>query len=297
MKRSPQFWILAVFFLSALAMTVSAQAQPRRPGGAGGPPGGFGAFGQRPGGFGGGVGVLGLLRSEVARTEVGVDEATAEKVRTAAEETMRQGREGREGMGNFRDMSQEEREKALEKFRAQMEQRTKALEEKVREIIGADKFKHLKQIELQLAGVNALNRPEVLKDLGVSEETKEKINAAFDANREEMRKMFEGARDMNESERAGLRTRMTGLREKLQKDVMSLLNAGEKEKLGQMMGAPVSEEKLAQIREQTRGGQPGGQPGGQRGGQRGGERGGQRGGDRGDRGGERGGERPRRSAT
>ncbi len=198
MKRSPQFWILAVFFLSALAMTVSAQAQPRRPGGAPGAPGGFGAFGQRPGGFGGGAGVLGLLRSEVVRTEIGVDEATAEKVRTAAEEAMRQGREGREGMGNFRDMSQEEREK----FRAQREERTNALEKKIAEIIGQDKFKRLKQMELQLAGVRALNRPEVLKDLGVSEETKEKINAAFEAN---LRKMFEGAREMSESERAGMR--------------------------------------------------------------------------------------------
>ncbi len=188
MKRSPQFWILAVFFLSALAMTVSAQAQPRRPGGAPGAPGGFGAFGQRPGGFGGGAGVLGLLRSEVVRTEIGVDEATAEKVRTAAEEAMRQGREGREGMGNFRDMSQEEREKALEKFRAQMGERTKALEEKIREIIGQEKFKRLKGIEMQVGGVNALTRSDVAKDLGLSEETKEKINAAFEANREEMRR-------------------------------------------------------------------------------------------------------------
>ncbi len=43
---------------------------------------------------------------------------------------------------------------------------------------------------------------------------------------------------------------MTGLREKLQKDVMSLLSAEEKQKLGQMMGEPLSEEKMAQIREQ-----------------------------------------------
>lgn len=288
MKRSPQFWVLVVFFLGVLAMTVSVQAQPRRPGGAGGAPGGFGAFGQRPGGFGGGGGVLSLLRSELVRTEVGVDEATAEKVRTAAEEAMRQGREGREGMGSFREMSQEERQKAFEKMRAEMEERTKALEEKVREIIGADKFKRLKQMELQLAGVNALNRPDVAKDLGLSEETKEKINAAFEANREEMRKTFEGARDMSESERAGLRGKMTGLREKLQKDVMSLLSAEEKQKLGQMMGEPLSEEKMAQIREQQM------RAGFGRGGDRPGDRGGQRGGERG---GQRGGERPRRSAT
>lgn len=117
MKRSPQFWILAVFFLSALAMAVSVQAQPRRPGGGPGRPGGpggpagFGAFGQRPGGLGGDA--LGLLRSETARTEAGVDEATAEKARTAAGEAMRQ---GREGMGDFREMSREERQKAFEKM-------------------------------------------------------------------------------------------------------------------------------------------------------------------------------------
>lgn len=304
MKRSPQFWILAVFFLSALAMAVSVQAQPRRPGGGPGRPGGpggpagFGAFGQRPGGLGGDA--LGLLRSETARTEAGVDEATAEKARTAAGEAMRQ---GREGMGDFREMSREERQKAFEKMRAEAEERAQALEKKIAEIIGQDKVKRLKQIGLQLAGVNALTRPDVAKDLGFSEETTAKINAAFEANREEMRKMFAGARDMSEDERAGLRGKMGGLREKLQKDVMGLLSADEKQKLGEMMGEPLSEEKIAQIRQEQmragfgREGERGAQRGGERGVQRGGERGGQREGERGGQRGQRGGERPRRSAT
>ncbi|NLS96021.1 MAG: hypothetical protein GXX96_28115 [Planctomycetaceae bacterium] len=295
MKRTPRLMAVAVFAMSVALIAGSAMAQPggRGRGGPGGPggPGGFGGFGMRaPGGGSGGV--LNLLRAEVVRTEVGIDEATYEKVREVSREAMEAGRGDFEG---FRELSEEQRRARMEEMRAQWQERMKAQEKKVEEVVGTEKFGRLKEIELQMAGVEALTREDVGNFLKLTEEQKKQITDIMGANQEAAREKMEAAlpggfsamRDMDEAARRAAFEKMGAIRTELRKEMetklMGVLTDEQKENLGKMMGQPFA--KMDELREQLRA-----EFG--RGGDRGGDRGpgarGDRGGDRGDRGGDRG---------
>jgi hypothetical protein len=90
-----------------------------------------------------------------------------------------------------------------------------------------------------------------------------------------MRAMFENVRDMSEDERAGLRDKMTQLREDSEKALMAVLNDEQKAKLKDIMGQPFDMPRP----EFGRGGPGGpGGPGGNRGPGAAGDRGGDGGG-------------------
>ena len=136
----------------------------------------------------------------------------------------------------------------MEKMRTQMQERVKAMEKKVAEVIGMEKFGRLKEIELQLAGVEAIARPEVGDYLGLSDEQKEKLeelrNASREAGRARMEEVIPGGframRDMSEEDRQAAFEKMRTMREEaqkqLEKEVMGVLTDEQKKKLGEMMG-------------------------------------------------------------
>ena len=296
MTRFPRLMILAVFVVSLAVVASSAMAQP---GGGRGGPGGEGQGRRGPGGGGpggmmgrggpggmmrGGGGVMGLLRSDVIRTELGINEATTEEVRNAAREVF-EADGGFRGFEGMRDLSEEDRRKKMEEFRAKMQERGKAVEKKIAEVIGMEKFGRLKEIELQMAGVQGVSRPDVANFLELTEEQKEKLRGLMEGQRNTMReKMGEvfsgGFRDLSEEERRAAMEKMGTVRKEVQKEletnVMGLLTDEQKEKLGEMMGEPFA--KMDEVREQlSRGfggrGAPG--RGGPRGEGRRGDRGGQ----------------------
>lgn len=307
MKWTPRLMMLAVFVLSVAMVAGSAMAQPGGGrGGRGGPGGGGPGGGMRggPGGMmGGGMrggGVVGLLQNEVIQAELGISKETAEEAGSAAREVMR-GAGGFEAFRGLRDLSEEERRAKMEELRAKMQELGKDAEKKVAELIGMEKFGRLKEIELQLAGVQAIARPDVAAFLELTDEQKQELQdlrtASFEAGRSQMESVIPGGfgamRDMSEEERRAAFEKMRTLREesqkKLEKDVMGVLTDEQKAKLGKMMGEPFA--KIDEVKEQMsrgfggrggRGGQAGrggpqGRPGGGEGrGQRGGQRGGER---------------------
>ena len=235
------------------------------------------------GGFGGG-GVIGLLRTELVQTELGIDKATVEKAEAVARTAMEEGRASFEGL---RDLSEEQRRAKFEEMRTQMQERMKELEKKIAEVVGMEKFGRLKEIELQMSGVDGLSRPEVAAFLGLTDEQKEKIDELRQANREKSREKMGSLfsanyRDMSEEERTAAREKMEGIRKELQAEletgIMGQITDDQKAKLGQMMGEPFA--KMDELREQMRASFFGGGRGPEG---RGGERG-DRGGDRGSRG-------------
>ena len=307
MKWTPRLMMLAVFVLSVAVVASSAMAQPGGgpggPGGRGGPGGpGGGPGGMMRGGPGGmmrgGGGVMRLLQAELIRTELGISESTVEEVQKVARESFEAGG-GFRGFEGLRDLSEEERRAKLEEMRAQMQERTKALEKKIAEVIGMEKFGRLKEIELQMAGVQGVARADVANFLELTDEQKEQLRSLMegqrDTMREKMREVFSGGfRDMSEEERTAAREKMETLRKemqsKLEAGVMEILTNEQKKKLGEMMGESFA--KMDELREQMArgfGGRGGfqGRPGGGRGGDGRGQRGegrGQRGDGRGQRG-------------
>lgn len=260
MKWSTRLMSLVVIALSVALIADSALAQPGGRGRGGGP-GGF-----RPGMMGGPGGAMGLLRAEVVRTELGIGEATVEELQEIRRETMSRGE--RPDFGALRDLSEEERrarfEEMRERMREQMRERMEEMEKKVAEVIGKEKFGRLKEIELQMAGVQAVMRPEVVDYLGIGEEQQQEIRDLMAASWEKARgKMeeivpggFRGMRDMSEEERqaAGekMRAARDALEQELQKNIMGVLTDEQKKKLGDMMGEPFA--KMEELQEQLRAG-------------------------------------------
>ncbi len=360
MMRPPRLMALAIFALSITLIAGSAMAQPGGRGGSGGRGGMMGGRGGMMGGGGMmgrsnmmGGGVVSLLRAEVVRTELGIDDATVEKLQESLRESMgdrdrggqgargdrpqrgeggergdrpqrgeggergdrpqrgergdrpqrgeggergdrpQRGQSGdRGGRPDFSNMSDEDREAMrarMEEMRAQMQERQKEMEKKVAEIIGMEKFGRLKEIELQVAGVQALLREDVQEYLGLTDEQKAKLQEIMqtyrEKQREQMQSMFSGGfRDMSEDERRAAFEKMRTAREegqkKLEQDLMGVLTDDQKTKLGEMMGKPFA--KMEELQEQMRSGFG-----------RGGDRGGQ-GRQQGPGGRTRGGDRPQR---
>ena len=239
-----------------LALAVQmASAQEREGRGRGGP-GGFG-FGRR-GGPESGTMLLGLRE---VREELKTTPEQNKQLQELAEEL--RGRRGDFNPQDFENLSQEERRERFEKMRSEMEARAKESDEKLAKILDAKQIERLNQLRLQRQGAMALGRPEVGKQLGLSEEQQEKIRTI-------QREAGPGGpggpggrnfAEMSDEERREAITKMREQREKSEADVLAVLSDEQKTKWNELQG-----EKF----EFPRGGFGGG-PGG-RGGPGGGER-------------------------
>lgn len=197
------------------------------------------AFGQgqrqgRTRGFTGrGMSVTGLLRSEAVQKEIAVTEEQSTKLR----EVMTS---GRQGFGNFREMSEEEREKAMAEFRKTAEEQQK----KVAKILNKKQNARLEEIRIQLMGAaGAITDEAIAKKLEVTEEQNEKLAAA----RQKMRDAFSS---LDRSDREA----MTKLRDDYNAAVTKMLTKEQTAKLEKMKGKPFD---LASLR----GGRGGGRGG------------------------------------
>ena len=205
--------ILAASVVLALCVGAVAAAQPG-PGGRG--PGGFGGFG-----FGGGGGLMMLVRMEAVQKEIKATEDQIASIRKLGEEMRPAGGQ------NFRDMSQEEREKAVTEMRARMEKANT----KLAEILKADQIARLEEISIQMRGAAALADPKVAKTLGLSDDQQKKLKEVSDANAAAVRELFQ------DGNREGAREKMQELRKQTTEKAMAVLTADQKAALAKMKGA------------------------------------------------------------
>ncbi|MCO6047636.1 hypothetical protein NG895_27340 [Aeoliella sp. ICT_H6.2] len=195
-----------------------------------------GAQGRGGGRFGGGMGMRGgvqrgaLLRLESVQEELEIDGSVVEEV-TAAQREMRGGR-GQGQRGNFRDMSPEEREAAMEEMRAARAEQQKKMNDKLAEILGVDRFERLNEIFVQTAGVAALQDPMVVEKLGITEEQTEEMQQVARDAMSGMREAFQS------QDRDAIREKMEEIRADIEKDTMGVLSSDQKEKLEKMKGEP-----------------------------------------------------------
>ncbi len=270
--------VLAAGLATLLVGSLQAQGRPGGQGGPGGPGGFRGGQGGFRGGFGGGFpgggggNSMSLLRIEEVQTELEISPAQKEAIEKLAE----QGRGERPDFGNFREMSEEERQQAFEKMRKQAEERAEEMKLQLEEVLLPQQLERLEQISLQIRGVQALDDPEVADKLGLSEDQKTKLAEARQAQgekmRERMREMFQGGGAGGPG--GDIREAMGKMREEMEKEILSVLTSTQQSKFEEMKG-----EKFEMPENAGRGGRggfggPGGQggPGGANGGRRGGNR-------------------------
>lgn len=216
--------------LALSVMVVSAFAQ----GGGGGGRGGRGGFGQGRMGMGGGVNAMQLLNRKDVQTELKITADQKTKM-DAAIDRLREERRAAMQNGGFQDMTQEERQKMMETNQANEK---KAMES----VLTKEQVTRLNELVIQRAGNSAILRPEVQKELAITDEQKKKIADLQTKQREAMQQAFSGMQDMSREER---QEAMTKMRESIQKNekVMNdelgkILTADQAAKLKAMGGAP-----------------------------------------------------------
>lgn len=162
----------AVMLLVASIGMASAQGQGRRGQGRG--------FGGR---FGGG---LGMLRIKEVQTELKMTQPQIDKVEAKQQEVQQAMRDLFQNAGGVQNMSQEERQKLMAKSQ---EIQTKA----VNDILDTKQQKRFHQLELQQMGPMAVTRPDVAKELNLTDDQKSKIRDIQQAQQEKMREIFQNA--------------------------------------------------------------------------------------------------------
>ena len=226
MRKSLQLGVMALLVLAVLSVPSFVLAQGR-----GGPPGGFG-----------GGGVLGLLQDENVKKELGlVDEQVAklqalnEKMR-AEMGTMFQG---------LRELPDEKRQAKFEELREKMTARAADMQKQVEAELLPMQVERLKQLnvqnQLRRSGTSdALTGDTLSKELGLTEEDKERVKKVAEAAETE------------------LRTKTEQLREEAKQKILSALSPAQQAKFKQLTGTPITFSPP----QFGRGGPGGGPPGG-----------------------------------
>jgi Spy/CpxP family protein refolding chaperone len=212
----------------------------------------FGQPGGGPGGRGGRMGGMGgmmmgssfFLRQEAVQKELSLTDEQKEKLK----EAMPAGRGPGGGGANLRDMSEEERAKAMEERAKQAAE----AEKKIADILDDKQEARLKQIRLQVTGARAIiMNQDVAKELGITEEQTTKIREAMTALREEMQGGGGGGPGA-----------FAAMAEKGNAKVMEILTDEQKAKYKEMLGEPFDVSQIPM----GFGGGAGGAGGGRRGG-------------------------------
>jgi hypothetical protein len=166
-----------------MVMVSAAYAQP----GGGGPGGRGGMFGM----FGGGFNPMAtpgaevyLLASDGVQKELAVTDDQKTKTSDLAQEARDNMRTQMRSMFqsgvNFQDMTDEERTKFRNDMQKKTEESGKKIEEKLAKILDTKQMDRLKQLQLQMQGVQALTTPAVVDKLKLSKDAQDKIKKVID---------------------------------------------------------------------------------------------------------------------
>lgn len=232
----PHRSLVSIFVVALLMATLAAPALHAQPGQGEGRRGGrgFGGFG---GGFNRGGSPMFLLRADAVRKELKVTEDQQELINILNDEL----RENRpEFTGNFREMSEQERNEFREKMEKWSAEQTAQAKETLKTILDEGQYKRLEQIQLQTQGVNALLQDEVAQALKLTPEQITKLKETQEANgeamRTAMREAFQGGRDG--VDREAMREKMDTLRKESEAKMLAHLTAEQQAQFTSMKGEP-----------------------------------------------------------
>jgi Spy/CpxP family protein refolding chaperone len=202
----------------ALVLIVSLASAQEQPGGRG--RGGFGGRGGPAAMFNS---PTALLRMPEVRKELNTTDEQNKEVDAALQELA----PPPGGFGNFQDLSNEERQKRFE----EMQKKGEEVDAKVKKILKPEQSARLNQLLLQRQGANAWARPEVAKQLGLTQEQQDKIQKIQEESRPP-RGGGGGFQNLSDEERQKMQER----REKAQADMLAVLTDEQQTKWAEMTG-------------------------------------------------------------
>jgi Spy/CpxP family protein refolding chaperone len=214
---------LVVAILFALATVSVAAAQERAPGRQRGFVGTRGSF-------------LGLLSIEQVQKELKLSEDQTAKVAEIGEKLRAEMKEQYAGLREIEDM---------QKRRAKMTELGDQLDAKargqLREVLSREQMMRLFQIRLQVRGtLDALNNTWIAGRLKLTDEQKKKLAELDKATQDKTSEAYTALLNLSQEERrekmAGLREKITKMRDEAEQKALGLLTAEQKEALAQMKG-------------------------------------------------------------
>lgn len=232
-----------------VALVASVALAQTGPGGPGGGPGGRGGMRMSAGM---------LLAMPEVQKELGISDDQKKQIETAGNamrDTMRSSF-GQFNRDEFEKLSEEERQKRFSEMRKKMEDLGKQVEEKTNKILTAKQIERLNQLRLQREGISAFGRPEVVKQLKLTDEQQEKIKKIAEGSRPQGRPTFD--RNQTDEERRAAFAKMREQRQKALKDTLAVLDEDQLMTWGEMWGKDFKFPEFQGFG--RRGGQGGGNP-------------------------------------
>lgn len=186
--------------VAALVVTFSSLSLAQGPGGPGGRGFGGGGFG----GPGGGA-EFGLLMNPQVRQDLEIPDAQFEEIQEVMNSVRDKMREVFQGMGNFRDMSEDERAEFRDTMQAKMAEVQEEVKKDMEEVLLPHQLTRLKQIALQqqvargggpgggTGAANALSSQAVIDALGLTEEQIKELQEKREEVAQELREKLAAA--------------------------------------------------------------------------------------------------------
>jgi hypothetical protein len=200
---------------------------------------------------------MALLNSEQVQNEIElIDEQKTEI--EAAQTAMREELQGlfQGGGAGGEEQTDEERQARFTEMQEKMQTATKALQEKIEgEILLPPQVERLKQINIQVRGVAALNDEEVATALNMTDDQKAELTAIQEEMRTKMGELFPGfgqrgqggpggqgtqRPQQTDEERQAARDKMTALRAETEAKQLAVMTEEQKAQFEGMKGEPVS---------------------------------------------------------
>jgi hypothetical protein len=130
-------------------------------------------------------------------------------------------------------LNNEQVQKELEVTPEQLEKVPDAVQKALAEVLNEKQAKRLRQIDLQVRGVNAFNDSKVQSQLKITDEQKENIKTIITESGKERQEIFKEAQGGNFE---GMQEKMTALTKETQEKVQGVLTADQRKQWRQMIG-------------------------------------------------------------
>ena len=183
----------------------------------------------RGGRFGGGN-LASLLGNSSVQKELKLDDKQVDKAKDLAEKTREESREKFQGL---QDLSQEERRAKMQEINREINATTLKA---AGEFLNPEQVARLKQISLQVRGVQAFSDPEVQKKLNLTDSQKGEIQAIAQESMEATRGLF--SQDQSPEEREAAMKKIAEIRKQALAKVEAKLNDEQQKTWKELIGSP-----------------------------------------------------------
>jgi hypothetical protein len=187
-----------------------------------------------------------LLGTEQVQKELDLQDEQKTAVQKLADDNQQAIMDLRNSGASFQEMGEK------------MQARAKENKKKVYEILLPPQRERLDQIVLQVAGAQALGRPEVAEKLGLSDDQKTKLQGLADAAQQKRMDLFSAGPPADQQEMQDRMQKMQKISADQKDKAMEMLSAEQKDKFEKMQGKKFDFDPMQMFRGFGRGGGGGG---------------------------------------